>query len=575
LSPHAILARLQAHEPFVLRGVPDLPARHRSLHAAVRWSFDLLDATERLVFLRCGIFSGSIGAVAIAALDEPPGQLVDPLGVLAQLADKNLLQVVDPASDTPRFRMLETIRAFALAEGADQADLRRRYAMYFVAYAERAAGALRGHTMGEALDSLEREYDNFRGVLNWSLNDGEVSVGLRLAGALYRFWMLRGHLAEARHWFERALPRGQNVAIDVRARALNAAGVVAGLQGDNRAAEALFDESFRLWQMLGDPIPMAAAMGNLGLVAQDRHDMARALDCFQSAERLYAKGGDRRGIAVSLGSRGRLARQEGSILEAVTLFKQALAQFREVEDPRGIANTLANLGHVMLALKEPEQSIPYFVEALELRGTLGNTLGIAECLEGFAGVAVATGRPRHAARLLGAAGALREITGSPLPETDRKQFEWMVGRIRDRLDPEAFASEQAAGRELSPEQAAHYALLLEAEPAASVADGHRSAPAPLTERERDVAELIARGLTNPQIADMLHVTRRTVGTHLEHIFAKLGVQARSEVAVWITRQESHDAIAHQPALPVGEGQQLESASAGHNDPAASDDLAGP
>src|ERR1700730_9396795 len=119
LSPHAILARLEAHEPFVLAGVTDLPARHRSLHAAVRWSFDLLDATERLIFLRCGIFGGSIGAEAVAALDDSPNQLVDQRGTLAQLADTSLLQVVDPASDEPRFRMLETIRTFALAETTD------------------------------------------------------------------------------------------------------------------------------------------------------------------------------------------------------------------------------------------------------------------------------------------------------------------------------------------------------------------------------------------------------------------------------------------------------------------------
>jgi DNA-binding CsgD family transcriptional regulator len=292
---------------------------------------------------------------------------------------------------------------------------------------------------------------------------------------------------------------------------------------------------------VGEPVPMAAAMGNLGLVAQDRHDVARALDCFQQAEALYAAGGDRRGIAVSLGSRARLARQEGSSLGAATLFEQALAHFREVGDPHGIANSLANLGHTLLALKQPEQAVPYLREALELRGTLGNTLGIAECLEGFAGVAIATGRPRRAARLLGAAEALREVTGAPLPETDRQQFEGLVRGIRERLSRVGFAREHTAGRALPPQQAAQYALRVEPDPSTEDAASEQSAPALLTEREREVAALVARGLTNQQIAITLQLTRRTIGTHLEHIFAKLGVQARAEVAVWITRQGANDA----------------------------------
>jgi non-specific serine/threonine protein kinase len=543
LSVQTILARLAAHEPFVLGGARDLPPRHQTLRAAVAWSYDLLDATEQLVFRRCGVFSGSFAPAAVAALVDPPAQATNLLGTLAVLADKNLIQVADSAADGPRFRLLETIRAFALsilAEKGELGEIRGRHARYFVELAEHAEQALVGPDMGSTLDRLDREYDNLRAVLYWSLDADELTVGLRLAGALYRFWMQRGHLSEARQWLERALPRSNGLPNDIRAKALNAAGVVAGLQGDNAAAEAFFNESFRLWAAVGDPIRMAAAMGNLGLTAQDRQDVAQAFACFQQAEVLYAKGGDRRGIAVSIGSRAHLARQEGDTAGAIGLFEQALALFREVGDPRGTANSLANLGHALLALRQPEQSIRHFREALELRRALGNTLGIAECLEGFAAAAAPRRQARRAARLLGAADALREITGAPLPATERKQYEGLLQRIRQQLNPEAFIREQAVGRGLALDRAVDYALVRPDTPDASPGASPESAAPALTEREREVAMLVARGMTNKQIADALLITPRTIATHLEHIFAKLGVQARAEVAVWITRSSLVD-----------------------------------
>jgi non-specific serine/threonine protein kinase len=262
-------------------------------------------------------------------------------------------------------------------------------------------------------------------------------------------------------------------------------------------------------------------------VAQDGQEVELALDCFERAEALYARGGDRRGIAVSIGSRAHLARQQGNPREALELFHKALAVFREVGDPRAIANCLANLGHAVLALGEPRRSLEYFREAIELRRALGDMLGIAECLEGFGAASAITRQSSRAARLLGAAASLRESTGAPLSAAEREQYEIIVQRIRQRLDLDVIAREEAIGGALVPAQAIDYALLDEPEP--------MSTRDVLTRREREIANLVAQGLTNRQIADRLLLTRRTVGTHLEHIFAKLGVQARAEVAVWITR----------------------------------------
>jgi DNA-binding CsgD family transcriptional regulator len=223
----------------------------------------------------------------------------------------------------------------------------------------------------------------------------------------------------------------------------------------------------------------------------------------------------------------------------VPLLERSVALFRELGDDRSLANSLANLGHSTLALGEPQRATVYFTESLQLRQALGNTLAIAECLEGFAALASVAGRARPAARLYGAAEALREITGAKrLDRTDSSQRERQVADIRKRLGRQAFAMEWAAGRAIGPDEAARVALRVGGADAFDHLDKSASGRhSVLTRRELEVAALVARGLTNRQVAEQLMVATRTIETHLEHIFAKLGVQTRAEVAAWAARQD--------------------------------------
>jgi non-specific serine/threonine protein kinase len=159
---------------------------------------------------------------------------------------------------------------------------------------------------------------------------------------------------------------------------------------------------------------------------------------------------------------------------------------------------------------------------------------MAECLEGCAAVAGAAGQPRRAARLYGAADALREATGAPVSTMDRAEHDELLGRIRTRLGPHGFAAEWAAGRAIELEEATQLARLAIA--AGDIADTRGTATL-LTRREREVAAHVADGMTNREIARQLMVAERTVETHLEHIFDKLGARTRADVAVWMTRQD--------------------------------------
>jgi predicted ATPase/DNA-binding CsgD family transcriptional regulator len=535
LSPLAILERLRARAPFPLDAPRDAPTRHRTLRAAVASSYDLLAPVEQTLFRWSAVFAGGFTAPAAAAVCAPIQPSLDVLHVLAQLADKSLIQVSEEPDGQPRFRWLETIRGEAidrLSEHGELGEARQRHAVHCLALAEQADSALIGLSMSDTLDKLEREYDNFRAAFHWSLESGDLTLGLSLAGALYRFWMLRGHLSEARQWLEQALPRSDGLALAIRAKALNAAGVLAGMQDDNDAAEAWFQSSLALWREIGDQARMGSAVGNLGLVAQNRHDVQRALECFEQAQALYTAAGDQHGIATSIGCRARVARQQGKHREAHALFDQTVRLFRELGDDHLLANSYANLGHTSLTMGNLEAAAASFRQSLELRQALGNKVGVAECLEGFAAVAGAAGQARRAARLYGAADALRELTGTPVSTTDRAEHDQLLGRIRRRLSESSFATEWAAGRGIELEQAVHTAMDFSPGEDDGLTTGEAAV---LTRREREVAMLVANGRTNREIAHELTVAERTVETHLEHIFHKLGLSSRAQVAAWSTR----------------------------------------
>jgi non-specific serine/threonine protein kinase len=190
----------------------------------------------------------------------------------------------------------------------------------------------------------------------------------------------------------------------------------------------------------------------------------------------------------------------------------------------------------MLALGDPARAYDYFHQALDVRVQLGNVLGLAECLEGFAG-ALVVARPQHAVALLGAAAELRERAGAPVQTSEQARHDQLLARARNQHTEEGFDRAWAEGRTLSM-QAAIALATLAAPPAVTPSAAEPSAELDgrpvqlLTRREGQIARLVALGRSNREIAEELVVGVRTVETHLEHIFRKLAVQTRTQVAVW-------------------------------------------
>jgi tetratricopeptide (TPR) repeat protein len=326
-----------------------------------------------------------------------------------------------------------------------------------------------------------------------------LEVGLRLGAALWRFWDVRGYLWEGRARLEAvlALP-GAAGRTAVRARALNAAGALAQDQSDLPGAAALHTESLEIARECGDTESMATALNSLGNVALEQGDEETATKRYEESLALWRELGDKNGIAMALHNLGEVARDGGDYETAARHFEESLTVNRQIGDQKAIAATLNNLGMVAMSQKAYERAAALLNESLRLFQQIGDTYGIvmalsnlaelvsaqgnlpraaelhreclrhcarldnkqaiAGCLERLAGVLAALGRPLPAASLYGAAAALREALGSPLPESDRADYDRNLAAAQAAAEPGDWQNRWAHGRAMSISQAIAFAM---------------------------------------------------------------------------------------------------------------------
>jgi predicted ATPase len=252
LTPQKMLQRLSDRLKLLTGGARDLPERQRTLRGTIKWSHELLDEGEKKLFGRLSVFAGGRTLEAIEAVCDAQGDLsssVDALDEVGSLVDKSLLRQEEGVGGEPRLVMLETIHEFArekLEQSGEAQELRRLHAEYFLTLAEEGEPELKGPRQHEWLERLEAEHDNLRTAF-FSLLEGEdLELGLRLAGALRRFWHVRGYLDEGRRWLEQALAKDSWASASARAKALDAVGGLAHDQGDIHGAEAAAQEGLKL-----------------------------------------------------------------------------------------------------------------------------------------------------------------------------------------------------------------------------------------------------------------------------------------------------------------------------------------
>ena len=458
LSPQAMLDRLGSRLDFLKGGARDLPARHQTLRQAIAWSYDLLADDEKAFFRRIAVFPGGCDLEAAGKVGLLGGRPeMDALDGVAALVDKSLLRPLEGAPEESRFGMLETIREYGLEclkAAGEWETVRRAHALYFLDLAEQAEPALTGPTQPRWLDRLNREHDNLRAALAWVEEQGESEIGLRLGAALWRFWIVRGHMQEGRERLERllALP-GAEARTDARARVLHGLGTIIHEISDYARARPFLEESLSIWRDLGDKPGTAAALNNLGWLAYQLGDLETARSLSEEALRLNRELGERRGAAVALFNLGSVALQRSDYSVALALFEEslvlrqeigdrrgcayvrvsvcwaeqqrgnhqraeavleeALAALRELNDKQLIAWALSFQGLVAHDLGDLDRARPVLEESLRLAREVGNKVIIAWALTNLADVLHSQGEVTSALPLLEEGIALRRACSSP------------------------------------------------------------------------------------------------------------------------------------------------------------------
>ncbi|MEO8288197.1 MAG: tetratricopeptide repeat protein [Chloroflexota bacterium] len=484
-SPQAILSRLGSRLKLLTGGATDLPTRQQTLRNTIEWSYSLLTAGEKKLFRRLAVFRGGRTLDAAEAVCNANADLaVDVLDGITSLVDKSLMYSVEGMGSEPRYMMLETIFEYAwekLEESGESAAIRREHALYFMKMTEAAESQLREAGQTTWLQQLESEHENLRAALRLGLNESNsLAVSLHLAGALYRFWLVRGYFTEGREQLAALLSRAQASSLaapsdelaSAMAKALLRIGGLAWAQGDYDVAHRDLQASLELYRSLGDKRGIARSLLNLGNVDYYRADRASARGFYEESLGIYRELSDKHGIATALLNLGNVDFYDEMYPQARSLMEESLVIRRALGDKQGVAQTLHSLADVALYQHDYEVAQALYKESLDLRRDLKDSWGIVECLEGLALVTVQALGPAqaksnvtaqadldvvHAARLWGAAEALRETIGTPRPPAELAGYELILNSTRAHVDQPTWQMAWSEGRAMSLQDAIAYA----------------------------------------------------------------------------------------------------------------------
>ena len=482
LSPEQILSRLENRFQLLTGGNRTALPRQQTLRAAIDWSYELLEAEERTLLQRLGIFAGGCtldSAEHITGFGAiEPGAVLDGL---ATLADKSLVNPRETSDGRVRYGLLETIRAYAVqrsVEAGEWTTLEERHAAHFLDLAERAEPELQGPEQAQWLDTLHEEHDNLRRAVAAFLARKDAGPALRLCAALWRFWWIRGSWTEGRSTIEAALGiDGGAASTRDGARALRAGAALARGQGDYDRAESLLRDSIAVARNVGDEAATAAALFELGNVENDRERLSEARTLYAEALALRRHLGDRGGIAKTLHNLAVVAEALQDLEEAARLYEEALVLHRELGnrsmeahtlnglglvaaalgdaslaraqqeqaleihrslgDKRGLSFSLRELGSIAATLGQLHRASAYLAESMQINRQLGDRLGVAAALEASASVASASGDAPIAFRLYGAARRLRDELSAPISRADQDLLEAKLSAARAALGTDA------------------------------------------------------------------------------------------------------------------------------------------
>jgi predicted ATPase/class 3 adenylate cyclase len=436
--------------------------RHQTLTALIDWSYDLLSEPERILLRRLSVFQGgctleAVETVCTATLLES----WEALDLLFRLVDKSLV-VYEERHDGARYRLLETVRAYSaekLRAAGEIPEVRAQHRLFFSDFADRCNNALLGSEQIVLLNALETEHDNLRAALEWCAEENEARFAVRLTGSLWRFWFFRSYLREGSEQLAKALQQAEEAGLqEERASALTGAGVLAYFQGDAMRAYACCSESQAAARASGDLWLLATSLNLLGIISYHMGDLGQAKAQFEEALEISRQLGDPWSTALSLSDVGFIRMEQGDLEAAQACCEEAVALARSAGEKWGICNALFYLGSVARARGEHARARRHLTEGLTVSQELGQVVVSTWCLEGIGWAWGLEGAAERAARLLGAAEALREGLGAPPSPSTLATYGPNRERVQAMVGEALFEAAWQEGRQLGRSAAFAYAV---------------------------------------------------------------------------------------------------------------------
>jgi predicted ATPase/DNA-binding SARP family transcriptional activator len=454
-----VASRLPDRFALLSRGPRTAPARHRSLHAAVSWSYDLLTDQERTVFHQLSVFAGGFSLEAAEDVCRVDGELTDQvLPVLAALVDKSFVQA---DAERSRYSLLQTLRIHAaqqLTASGTATEVRSRHAANMLQLCARAAAGLRGRQQLEWIGRLDEERDNVAAALRWSLENDDGDVALGIVATLWWYWWRNGHIPEGAQWAEQVLGRFSTPP-SLRAAALVGTSHLWWKLGEFDRAEQACSEALELLGREPAPSPLApAARGVLAMVARDRGDLQTARELLGGVLADYVTQAEPWGEAATLNMLVSVDRDSKDLEVATARLERSGVLFDELGDLWGQAWSAWLTGRVATRQRELERAAASLRHSIVLASELRHGFGVVLGLAGMAGIAAECGDFVAAARMLGATDALEQAMGFPVRAIEREDSAHDVTVTRAALGPAAYREHWLAGCRLSPDAAVTEAL---------------------------------------------------------------------------------------------------------------------
>jgi len=479
LPPQALLDRLGDRMSVLAAGPRDLPERQRTLRSTLDWSFGLLTAGQQALFARLGVFAGSFGLPAVAAIcgdAVSPGAASEParvMEVMGSLVDSSLVRA-EPRDEEARFSLLETVREYALDRLRDSGaweDMHDRHAAYFAALARPGESELTGAGQLDWLNRLELRYDNLGAAMSWLLERDQPGPALDLVWTTWRFWWLHGHAGELLRYADRILDRSDGLPPGQRALALSGAGFTRLASGDQARARRLFKQSLPLYRKAGDRLGLGLAAAALGHLLAAHDQVAIAADLLeQTLTELRKMAGEKLtgpqraqyllDVALAANFLGQIRLGQGEHSRAAVLFTDGLGAAYSAADRFTILISLYDLALSRQAEGDMDEAADLLRQGLRLTAEAGDKPSLAYHLEALADIAARQDHPERAASL-GAVSALLEANGSGwlhayVPRTPHGDI--ALAALRGRMTAAAFDLAWAHGRALGSADAIRYAL---------------------------------------------------------------------------------------------------------------------